>query len=106
MPASWRPTSTACASPSGDDKTSLLFAVKHKAGALHSALGAFKQARLNLTKIESRPNKLKAWEYLFFVDIEGHVDTPRMQRALRALERHCTLLTVLGSYPRAAQAQE
>lgn len=91
-------------SPTGDDKTSIFFAVKHKAGALHSALGSFKKYRLNMTKIESRPNKLKAWEYLFFVDIEGHVEEQRVRNALRDLERHCTLMTVLGAYPRAREA--
>jgi chorismate mutase/prephenate dehydratase len=90
----------------GDDKTSIFFAVKHKAGALHSALGSLKKYRLNMTKIESRPNKLKAWEYLFFVDIEGHVEEPRVRNALRDLERHCTLMTVLGAYPRAPEACE
>lgn len=88
----------------GDDKTSILFAVKHKAGALHSALGSLKKYRLNMTKIESRPNKLKAWEYLFFVDIEGHVEEQRVRNALRDLESHCTVMTVLGAYPRAPEA--
>ncbi|MFH1477592.1 MAG: prephenate dehydratase [Verrucomicrobiota bacterium] len=93
-------------SPTGDDKTSIFFAVKHKAGTLHNALGALKKYRLNMTKIESRPNKLKAWEYLFFVDIEGHVMEPRVHKALRELERHCTLMTVLGAYPQAPEAAE
>jgi len=88
----------------GDDKTSVFFAIKHKAGALHDALGSLKKYRLNMTKIESRPNKLKAWEYLFFVDIEGHVEEQRVRNALRALARHCTLMTVLGAYPRAPEA--
>ena len=90
--------------PTGDDKTSIFFAVKHKAGALYSALGSLKKYRLNMTKIESRPNKSKAWEYLFFVDIEGHVKDRRVSNALRDLEHHCTLMTVLGSYPRAPEA--
>lgn len=87
----------------GDDKTSLLFSVKHKAGSLHSALGALKTYNLNMTKIESRPNRSKAWEYLFFVDIEGHVQDPPVRRALRDLDRHCLLLTILGSYPKAVE---
>ncbi len=90
--------------PAGADKTSICFAVKHRAGALYSALGAFQRAGLNLTKIESRPNRLKAWEYNFFVDFEGHADAPPVARALRDLERHCTFLTVLGAYPRAVEA--
>jgi len=90
----------------GNDKTSIFFAVKHKAGALYGALGSLKKYRLNMTKIESRPNKLKAWEYLFFVDVEGHVEEQRVRSALRDLERHCTLMTVLGSYPRATESAD
>ena len=83
----------------GRDKTSLLFSVKHEAGALHRALGAFKRHGLNMTKIESRPSRLKAWEYFFFVDIEGHVDNEPVRRALSALRKHCAFMTVLGAYP-------
>ena len=90
-------------SRTGDDKTSLLFSVKHKAGSLHAALGSLKKYKLNMTKIESRPNRLKAWEYLFFVDIEGHVEDKKVQKALRDLDRHCILLAILGSYPRALE---
>ena len=80
-------------------KTSILFSVKDKPGALHDALVAFKNNRINMTKIESRPSKRKAWEYLFFVDIEGHESEPRVKRALKALGRSTSLLRVLGSYP-------
>ena len=85
----------------GDDKTSLLFAVQDKAGALYSALESFKQFGLNMTKIESRPSRSKAWEYLFFVDVEGHREDELIKKALGELANHCTVLTVLGSYPRA-----
>jgi chorismate mutase/prephenate dehydratase len=81
------------------NKTSLLFGVKDQPGALHDALVAFKRNRINMTKIESRPSKRKAWEYLFFVDVEGHRSEPRIKRALAALERSTSLLRVLGSYP-------
>lgn len=87
--------------PSGRDKTSILFAVRHKVGALHDALGAFKKYTVNMTRIESRPSKTKAWEYYFFVDLEGHAQEEQLRRALEDLAEHCTLLTVLGSYPRA-----
>lgn len=83
------------------NKTSILFALKDKPGALHDALVPFKRERINLTKIESRPSKKKAWEYLFFIDIEGHQSEPRVQRALRALGKSTSLLRVLGSYPTA-----
>lgn len=80
-------------------KTSILFALKDKPGALHDALVPFKRNRINLTKIESRPSKRKAWEYLFFIDVEGHESEPRVKRALAALRRSTSLLRVLGSYP-------
>ena len=80
-------------------KTSILFALKDKPGALHDALVPFKRQRINLTKIESRPSKRKAWEYLFFIDLEGHASEPRVKRALTTLERSTSLLRILGSYP-------
>lgn len=89
--------------PTGDDKTSLLFAVRHEAGALYCALSALKDYGLNMTKIESRPSKLKAWEYFFFVDFVGHAEDPSVCRALKKLEKHCALLSVLGSYPKAPE---
>jgi chorismate mutase/prephenate dehydratase len=87
--------------PTGDDKTSLLFAVQHKAGALYGALESFKRHSLSMTKIESRPSRNKAWEYFFFVDIEGHAEDERVASALKEMSEHCVLLTVLGSYPKA-----
>jgi chorismate mutase / prephenate dehydratase len=80
-------------------KTSILFSVKDRVGALHDMLMPFKQHKINLTKIESRPSKKKAWAYYFFVDFEGHKDNPRVQKALGTLECHCAFLKVLGSYP-------
>lgn len=85
--------------PGRSNKTSLMFALKDKPGALHDALVPFKQNRINLTKIESRPSKRKAWEYLFFIDVEGHESEHRVQRALQALSKRTALLRVLGSYP-------
>ena len=85
------------------NKTSILFALKDKPGALHDALVPFKRQRINLTKIESRPSKRKAWEYLFFIDFEGHITEPRVQRVLKRLSRSTSLLRVLGSYPMSAQ---
>lgn len=81
------------------NKTSIIFALKDKPGALHDALVPFKRNRINLTKIESRPSKRKAWEYLFFIDVEGHESEPRVKRALAALKRSTSLLRILGSYP-------
>jgi len=79
-------------------KTSLLFALKDRPGALHDALVPFKEHRINLTKIESRPTKRKAWEYVFFVDFNGHISEPRVRQALKDLKRSAEV-QVLGSYP-------
>lgn len=91
------------AARTGQDKTSIVFAVKHKVGALHEALDSFKEHELNLTKIESRPSKAKVWEYVFFVDFEGHSADESVKAALTAMSSHCNFLTVLGSYPRAGE---
>ncbi len=89
------------AKPTQSDKTSVVFEIKDKAGALHDILLPFKKAKINLTKIESRPSKKKVWSYFFFVDFEGHHEEIRVQKTLSELERHCTFLKVLGSYPKA-----
>ena len=81
------------------NKTSILFALKDRPGALHDALVPFKRNGINLTKIESRPSKRKAWEYLFFIDVEGSEAEAGVKRALQALESHTALFRVLGSYP-------
>jgi chorismate mutase/prephenate dehydratase len=88
-----------CTPPSGKDRTSLMMSVTHKAGALHSALAAFRRHRINMTKIESRPSKRKIWEYFFFIDIDGHVEDKRIAKALALLAEHCNFVKVLGSYP-------
>lgn len=86
--------------PSGDDKTSIMFSVKDRVGALHDMLVPFKKHGINLTRIESRPTKKKAWEYIFFVDFIGHKDDIHVCKALKNLEKDCILLKILGSYPR------
>jgi len=83
----------------GRDKTSIVFSMKDRAGALHDVLVPFKKNKINLTKIESRPSKKKAWRYYFFVDLEGHIDGKKVKQALSQLEKHCRYLKVLGSYP-------
>jgi len=84
----------------GRDKTSILFSIKDRPGALYHMLLPFKKQRLNLTKIESRPTRQRAWEYIFFVDFIGHRADARVQKALAQLERSCVFLKILGSYPR------
>jgi len=88
---------------SGDDKTAIMFTTAHKPGALAEVLDVFREAGINLTDIEKRPSKKVNWEYYFFIDAQGHVDDPIMSRAIEAARAHCLQLTVLGSYPRAAE---
>ena len=85
--------------PTKHDKTSILFSIKDKVGALHDMLVPFKKYGINLTKIESRPSKKKAWDYYFYLDLEGHYNDPRVRKALRELETKCKFLKILGSYP-------
>ncbi len=87
------------APPSGKDKTSILCSIKHEVGALAKFLDPFARHGLNLTKIESRPTKRRPWEYVFFVDFEGHQATPPVQAALADVREHCLFLKILGSYP-------
>jgi chorismate mutase/prephenate dehydratase len=87
--------------PSGRDKTSILFAMPNQPGALYRILEPFAHAGLNLTKIESRPAKRMPWDYVMFVDFEGHRETPVVAAALREIAGRTTYLKVLGSYPAA-----
>lgn len=85
--------------PTSHDRTSLMISVNDAVGALHRALAPFRRYRINMTKIESRPNKRKAWEYFFFIDCDGHVNNPRVAKAITLLGQHCSFVKVLGSYP-------
>lgn len=85
---------------SGSDKTSLMFAVKDESGALYRMLEPFSKHNINLTKVESRPMKTRAWEYIFFLDMEGHISEPNLKEAVDELSKICLFLKVLGSYPR------
>ena len=87
------------AGASGRDRTSIVFSIKDKVGALYDLLSSFKKYRINLTRIESRPSKKKAWDYYFFADLEGHIQDKNVSRALAELERQAKYLKVLGSYP-------
>ena len=88
-----------CSPPTGDDRTSLMLSVADKAGALHEAIAAFRRHKINMTKIESRPSKRKAWEYFFFIDCEGHAQDRPVAKAIRLLGGHCNFVKILGSYP-------
>ncbi|MDD4875682.1 MAG: prephenate dehydratase [Dehalococcoidales bacterium] len=87
--------------PSGNDKTSIVFSVKHKPGALYQFLNELAKRNINLTKIESRPTRQKPWEYNFYLDFEGHREDKASQEALRYLEETSLFVKVLGSYPKA-----
>ncbi|HOK40335.1 MAG TPA: prephenate dehydratase [bacterium] len=87
--------------PSQKDKTSIIFNVKDTYGALYKALEPFYKNKINLKKIESRPSKVKAWEYVFFVDLEGHIENKKVKNALKNLEDKCKFIKILGSYPAA-----
>jgi chorismate mutase / prephenate dehydratase len=87
--------------PTGRDKTSILLSIKDEVGALYRIIEPFASARLNLVKIESRPTRRRPWEYVFFLDCEGHQAEPRVQAVLAALRERCLFVKVLGSYPAA-----
>jgi chorismate mutase/prephenate dehydratase len=85
---------------SGKDKTSLMYSIRDGVGALHNLLMPFYENGINLTKIESRPFRKKPWEYIFFIDIEGHMDDSVVKKAINSLASHAQFMKVLGSYPR------
>lgn len=86
---------------SGDDKTTVLISAKNRSGALYHLLQPLKEYGLDMTRIESRPSKNTLWEYLFFMDIEGHADNDNVKAALAKLEQEADLVRVLGAYPKA-----
>ena len=83
----------------GNSKTSIIFSVKHEAGALYKIVREFTECEINLTKIESRPNKDAAWEYNFYVDYEGYQHNTLEKEMLQRIKDNCTFLKILGSYP-------
>jgi chorismate mutase/prephenate dehydratase len=87
--------------PSGRDKTSILFAMRNEPGSLLAIIEPFARRQLNLTKIESRPAKRRPWEYVIFVDFEGHRDTPEVAATLDEIRGRTLFLKILGSYPAA-----
>ena len=87
--------------PSGNDKTSIVFSVKHRPRALYDFIKEFASRNINLTKIESRPTRQKPWEYNFYLDFEGHREDKAPREVLQSLERTSLFLKILGSYPKA-----
>jgi len=88
------------AEKSGNDKTSVMVSIKDKVGALFALLYPFEKRGLNLTSIESRPSRKKAWDYYFFIDFLGHINDPKVQEAIKEIEKAALTVKVLGSYPR------
>lgn len=91
------------AKPSGEDKTSMMFTTPDTPGALVRVLSVFDRAGVNLTHIDKRPSARENWRYTFFIDAQGHRDSPSLAYAIREAAAHCQELTVLGSYPRATR---
>ncbi len=85
--------------PTGSDKTSIVVSIKDKVGALYDFLKPVRDNQINMTKIESRPSKKKAWDYYFFIDMEGHIQDPVLNKTIGLVESSVKFLKVLGSYP-------
>ncbi|MDP7639058.1 MAG: prephenate dehydratase [Candidatus Hydrogenedentes bacterium] len=85
--------------PTGKDKTSLLVSVKNRVGALEGLIAPLADKKIDMTRIESRPSRKKAWDYVFFIDIIGHEKDPDIGKALDEIAENCSELKVLGSYP-------
>jgi len=85
---------------SGSDKTSILVSIKDRVGALYHILEPFEKEKINLTKIESRPLRKRAWEYVFYMDFEGHIEDKNIVRTIEKLKKNVLFLKILGSYPK------
>ena len=86
------------ADPTGRDKTAILFSLRHEPGALHKVLEPLAQRNINMTRIESRPMKTRNWEYLFFVDLEGHEEDSNVREAVVEMQGRCAFIKRLGSF--------
>lgn len=93
--------STKDVAPTGDDKTSIMVALKDRVGVLYDALLPFKTHNVNMTMIESRPSRSRNWDYVFYVDFLGHASDADCSSAVQKLNEHCAFMRILGSYPRA-----
>lgn len=87
--------------PTGRDKTSLMFSVHNRSGELFRAMAAFEKYDVNLTMIESRPAKVSSWDYIFYIDVQGHMRDTNVSKAVNQLREHALFVTLLGSYPAA-----
>jgi len=91
--------------PSGADKTTVMVSIKDEVGALYKLLRPIEECGINLSWIESRPSKREAWDYVFFLDMEGHFQNERVRTVLEEIRRHASYLRVLGSFPAAVDSR-
>jgi chorismate mutase/prephenate dehydratase len=84
----------------GRDKTSIMFSIKDKVGALYAMLAPFAESGINLNRLDARPSGRKVWDYVFFLDMEGHIEEEKVAAAIERLRQDCMFLKVLGSYPK------
>ncbi|RJP95163.1 MAG: prephenate dehydratase [Desulfobacteraceae bacterium] len=89
--------------PTGEDKTSIMFAISHVPGALYKILQPIADSGINMSKLESRPTKHENWSYFFFVDFDGHIEDDTIKRTIEQMKPYCKYLKWLGSYPRAQE---
>ncbi|HOX28796.1 MAG TPA: prephenate dehydratase [bacterium] len=85
----------------GNDKTSVVFSVRHEPGTLYRALKSFEKYGLNLTMMQARPSRKSSWEYVFYVDLIGHEDDPDVKAAMKEMRKETIILKIMGSYPMA-----
>ena len=84
---------------SGNDKTSIIVATKNRPGAIADLVAPFSKNKVSMTKLESRPSKIGMWEYVFFIDVEGHQLDKSVSSSLKQVEENASFIKVLGSYP-------
>ena len=89
----------------GNDKTSILFSVRHEPGTLYRALKPFEKHELNLTMMQARPSRKGPWEYVFFVDVEGYEEDDPIKNTLKEMRKETIILKTIGSYPAAGKNQ-
>ena len=87
------------ARPTGKDKTSLMFVTSHTPGALYKVMTPIAEAGINMVKLESRPSRQENWSYIFFLDLEGHMDQPEVKETINKMKPICLFIKWLGSYP-------
>ena len=86
----------------GHDKTSIMFSIKDRVGALYHMLAPFAENGINLNRLDARPSGRKVWDYVFFLDMEGHIEDEKVAASIERLKDNCLFLKVLGSYPKSA----